>query len=222
MKIPDPEDVWLVKTLKREGVKLGNRTVVDISAWSPGSMDSDLSKELFDMAFEVIKKDGYEIKEMPWLTFGYNSYGPGTARPFGVDDLGRCSEMYVGELKLIEPLLPCGRTHAQVSKVWDIAWERFKIETKQKRKRELTSEEEATIILKRYGITYRNDGSPNVPCHFRFDRDQCAPGACNRGKYISRGEAESLEDLLDDKHKKSLARIKKLTSEAWEEIEKEE
>jgi len=201
-------DREIIETLQKEGVRLGTKTLIEIWVGAAGIGVKELREELVDIAFEILSKEGYKIEKFPWLCYGYNNESPGRAR-VDLYELADSAMMYVGELKPIEPVLPCGKTHKQVSREWDELDKRYREEIKLIERRGLTSEEEAKMVLERYGIVLSPEGKPTLPCNFRADTKVCTPDNCRRGKYISKGRAQRLEDYLDDEHKNALEKIRR-------------
>jgi hypothetical protein len=188
-------DREIIKTLQKEGLKLGTKTIIEIWVGAAGIGVEKLREELMDIVLGILSKDGYRIEKLPWLCYGYNHESPGCARA-DIYEIADSMIMFVGELKEIEFMLPCGKTRSQILKEWDELDKRYREEIKQVRKRDLTREEEAKMILERYGIVLGPEGEPTHPCNFRKDTRVCTPEDCRRGRYISKSEAQSSKDYL--------------------------
>jgi hypothetical protein len=199
----------LASILEREGAQLGNRTVVDVSMWA-GKLSYPHSIELMERVARVLKNHNYKLEELPWMSFGLYCESPGHAYA-DMWQLRSCNNMFIGEVKTIEPLLPCGKTHSQVNKEWNATWKQFRKEEKQglhKIPPKRVENPDGTV-----SITYEI-ASPDIPCGFIKGHDECAPSWCetaSRGEYVKREDAKKssgkLIDLLDDEHKEKLGKV---------------
>ena len=66
------------------------------------------------------------MEDMPFLDFALFDK-PGYAMA-DITGLVESSERFVGEVKLIEPLLPCGKTPSQREVEWNAIWKAFRKE----------------------------------------------------------------------------------------------
>jgi hypothetical protein len=200
----------LAKILEKEGAQLGNRTVVDVSMFA-GNLSYPHSIELMERAARILKDYNYKPEEMPWMSFGMYLENPGHAYS-DMWQLRNCNNMFIGEVKTIEPLLPCGKTHIQRMKEWNAIWKQFRKEEKQGLHK-IPPKKEFDKNGKLISITYET-ASPNIPCDFIKGHDKCAPSWCetaSRGEYVKRKDAKKssgkLIDLLDDEHKEKLSKV---------------
>ena len=210
----------LIRILQKEGAKLGNRTVVDMSMWA-NSLSYPHTIELMENIADVLKD--YHKEQLPWMSCGFFYEIPGYARA-DIDQLESSSDMFVGECKHIFPNLPCGKTYVEKIREWDATWKKFREEEKMGMhkippKKEYDSKGRIVSIL-------YETASPNIPCGFIEGKEQCAPGWCKdsgRGEFVRRKNAKGgnkLEDFLDEKHKKKLGKVAENVGQLYKAFDK--
>lgn len=195
----------LIRILQEDGIKLSNKTVVDISMLTPAGLSYQHTIELMEIAAKELKNQGYRPVNLPELYYELFYETPGYPRA-RIYDLKDSSEMFVGECKLIEPQLPCGKTYKERYGEWREIWKKFEEERKRglhkipPKKRINTN---GTVT-----ITYTTP-TPNIPCGFINGVNNCAPSWCkkhSRGKFVKRKISRGL-DSSKEKYREQLNEI---------------
>lgn len=98
----------LVRILKEEGAELGKRTWIASPVYA-SRISLDHTMEVAEILHEELSKHGYESKVNPKI-WGYGWGVDGKAKVW-LGTLKNSTYRMVGEIVMIEPLLPCGTTH---------------------------------------------------------------------------------------------------------------
>jgi hypothetical protein len=176
----------LARVLGREGTELGNKTVVDIEMLGH-NVSYPHTVELMERAIGVLKDHNYNLESLHLS--GFTPYAD-------IDKLIDSKIMFVGEVKLIEPLLPCGKTSRQKNREYDEINKKYDEERKRGLHKTYTR---SGIDERRRKFTTHIIPSPRIPCSFIKGQRQCAPGGCGnleRGKLVKRDSEKKNENLL--------------------------
>ncbi|MFH1229696.1 MAG: hypothetical protein V1678_04720 [Candidatus Aenigmatarchaeota archaeon] len=190
----------LSKILEREGMSIGDKTVIDISLHAFGKVYPD-TLELMNAAAGILKGSNYSLQKMPEIYLDSpDGYGHIRADMSELKDSNQ--HMFIGEAKVIESLLPCGKTYAQRNKEHEDIWKKFEDE-KKKGMHKTAGKKDLSKINGRMtiGTVYRTP-MPKIPCGFIEGNDNCAIEWCRRegrGIAIKKGSAHFLQPDRDVK-----------------------
>lgn len=178
--------------LEKEGTKLGNRTVVDVKM-SGHTISYPQTIELMEKTIGILKDQNYKLENMQLS--GFCPYAD-------IDKLVKSEVMFVGEVKLIEPLLPCGKTSRQRNHEWEKIHKKYDEERKCGLHKTYTR---SGIDEEERRFTRYITPSPRMPCGFIKGRKECAPGWCDdysRGELVKKESSKENGNFLNKKQTK--------------------
>jgi len=203
--------------LQKEGLRISDTTIVDISMMAEHTSYPH-SIELMTRAAKVLKDYDYKPKEMHWMGFELYLEIPGHAYS-DLWKLRSSKDVFIGEVKTLEPLMPCGKTHSQKEREWNVAWKKFREEEKRGLHR-VRPKKEYDKNGRLVSITYRT-ASPKIPCGFIKGLKQCSSAGCeslSRGNYLKIKDADKIKNAIclpDEDHPESLSSLEGLLKQFY-------
>ncbi len=165
----------LAGILEREGMRLGDKTVIDISLDCFGEVYPHTLELMNSAANEL--KDRYTLQKMQDM-FIFSEDGYGNLRA-DIHDLKADQGMFIGELKKLEKALPCGKMYKEKLKEIEHLKKKFESEKKRGMHRDKIRKE----LIELDGITASGTSYEpsilNLPCGID-GRESCAIKWCKQ------------------------------------------